>query len=510
MSPEDAYHALEAQEKRISAISGALAVLHWDRAVMMPDGGLWARAEQMAALSGLLHEMRTDPKRADLIEKAEAGAGGLDAWQRANLREIKRLFERATALPADLVERLVHARAETEMAWRGAKKEADFSAVSDELENLLALVREEAETLGSALKIAPYDALLDGYDWGLRAAHFQPLFDRLSRDIPPLLDDILARMSALAAPLPLSGPFPIAAQEELGRTVMRRLGFDFDHGRLDVSHHPFTGGVPDDSRITTRYEDDDFIQALMAVIHETGHALYERGLPEAWRHQPVGRSRGMVLHESQSLMLEMQAARSPAFVSYLAGLARKVFDGSGPAWESANLLRHYHKIARGLIRVYADEVSYPLHVIMRTRLEQAMIAGTLKVADLPEAWNAAMTELMGVTPGNDRDGCLQDIHWYSGAFGYFPTYTLGALAAAQLFRAALAAAPQVEAELADGHADALLNWTRAKVHSLGCLKSTEEVIEEASGAPLGAEAFLDHLRARYLAEGTLAAAAAAQ
>ncbi|MDP2622083.1 MAG: carboxypeptidase M32 [Hyphomicrobiales bacterium] len=510
MTPEDAYRTLEAQERRMSVIGGALAVLHWDRAVMMPDGGLWVRAEQTAALNVVLHEMRTDPRRADLIEKAEAGASGLDEWRRANLREIRRFFERATALSADLVERLAHARAETEMAWRGAKQRADFSAVSDQLANLLALVREEAEMLGSALKISPYDALLDGYDWGLRAAQFQPLFDRLAGDIPPLLDGILARMSGLAARIPLSGPFPVAAQERLGRTVMQRLGFDFDHGRLDVSHHPFTGGVPEDTRITTRYEEGDFIQALMAVIHETGHALYERGLPQAWRNQPVGRARGMVLHESQSLMFEMQAGRSPAFVSYLSRLAREVFGGSGPAWASGNLLRHYHKVERGLIRVHADEVSYPLHVIARTRLEQAMIAGALKVADLPEAWNAAVTELMGVTPANDRDGCLQDIHWYSGAFGYFPTYTLGALAAAQLFRAALAAAPEIEAELARGRADALLKWVRAKVHCLGSLALTDEVIEQASGARLGVAAFLDHLRARYLGGGTLAGAAAAQ
>jgi carboxypeptidase Taq len=512
MTPEDAYHALEAREQRMSAVAGALAVLHWDRAVMMPDGGLWARAEQMAGLNVVLHEMRIDPRRGDLIATAEAGEGGLDPWRRANLREIKRSFKRATALSAELVERLAHARSETEMAWRGAKKESDFSAVSGQLAELLALLREEAEMLGSALKISPYDALLDGYDSGLRAAHFQPLFDRLARDIPPLLGRILERMSALAAPLPLTGPFLPAAQEKLARTAMQRLGFDFEHGRLDVSHHPFTGGVPEDVRITTRYEPGDFIQALMAAIHETGHALYERGLPQAWRNQPVGRARGMVLHESQSLLFEMQAARSPAFVSYLSGLVRETFGGSGPAWENANLLAHHHRVERGPIRVYADEVSYPLHVIARTRLEQAMIAGSLEVADLPEAWNASIQELVGVTPANDREGCLQDIHWYSGAFGYFPTYTLGALAAAQLFRAAMAAAPAIEAELARGRADTLLAWVRDKVHALGSLKSTGEVIEDATGARLGVEPFLNHLGARYLDNGEdpLAAAAAAQ
>jgi len=290
---------------------------------------------------------------------------------------------------------------------------------------------------------------------------------------------------------------------------MARLGFDFTHGRLDVSHHPFTGGVPEDVRITTRYSESEFIQALMAVIHETGHALYERGLPPDWRGQPVGRARGMVLHESQSLMFEMQAARSPAFLSALSDILRSAFAASGPAWEAENLMRHYHRVAREPIRVEADEMTYPLHIVHRTRLETAMIAGDLAVADLPSAWNEGMRDLLGFNPRNDAEGCLQDIHWYAGSFGYFPTYMLGALAAAQLFRAACAELPGIEPELAEGRADALRGWAAAKVHAKASRYNTSEIIEKATGAPLGAKVFLDHLRARYLAPGNAALAGTA-
>lgn len=512
MTPIDAYRTLEAQERRIGAIRDALAVLRWDQAVMMPAGGAAARAEQMATLGVILHEHVTAPGRADLIADAEADGGALDVWQRANLREIGRRHRRASAVPAALVEALARAVSGTEMAWRGARAASDFAAVAPGLEALLALVREEAGHIGAALGLDAYDALLDTYDSGLRMADIAPLFDELARAVPPLLDAVLDRQTSEPPLLPLQGPFPVALQDRLGRMVIERLGFDFNHGRLDVSHHPFSAGVPDDSRITTRYESDDFIQALMAVIHETGHSLYERGRPAAWRGQPVGEARGMVLHESQSLMFEMQAARAPAFVAWLAGLARETFSGTGPAWSTDNLTRHYHHVARGPIRVHADEVTYPLHIILRTRLERAMLAGELGIADLPAAWNEGMRGLLGIVPEGDAEGCLQDIHWYRGAFGYFPTYTLGAVAAAQLFRAARAAAPAIDDELADGRVTSLLCWAQRHVHAFGSLRTTGETIAAATGAPLGAAAFLAHLKARYLgaAAGALAGGAAAK
>ena len=279
---------------------------------------------------------------------------------------------------------------------------------------------------------------------------------------------------------------------------MESVGFDFNHGRLDVSLHPFCGGVPDDVRITTRYDEDDFLTALMGVLHETGHALYERGLPAQWRLQPVGMARGMAFHESQSLIVEMQACRSPAFVTFLAPLARETFTGRGPAWEAENLVRLYGRVEPGFIRVDADEVTYPAHVILRYRLEKALIAGQMEVEDIPGAWNEGMQDLLGISPPNDGLGCLQDIHWYDGAWGYFPTYTLGAMTAAQLFDAACRANGGILPAIGQGDFSPLMTWLGEKVHSLGSSMSSDEILIHATGRGLDPEIFKTHLQSRYL------------
>src|SRR5262249_32724992 len=279
---------------------------------------------------------------------------------------------------------------------------------------------------------------------------------------------------------------------------MEQIGFDFGHGRLDVSAHPFCGGVPDDVRITTRYDESDFARALMGILHETGHALYQRGLPAEWRLQPVGRARGMAVHESQSLFLEMQVCRSRAFAAFAAPILREAFAVDGPGWEAEALYRRQIRVERGLIRVDADEVSYPAHVILRYRLERAMLAGDLALADLPGAWAEGLYQLLGVAPANDGEGCLQDIHWYDGVWGYFPTYTLGALIAAQLFEAARAAIPDVLEAVTQGEFAPLLSWLRERIHAKGSLLSTAELVESATGRPLETASFERHLHHRYL------------
>jgi carboxypeptidase Taq len=279
---------------------------------------------------------------------------------------------------------------------------------------------------------------------------------------------------------------------------MSALGFDFTHGRLDESLHPFCGGVPDDVRMTARYDESDVASGLMAVLHETGHALYNAGLPKAWRHQPVGAPRSTAVHESQSLLLEMQICRSRAFLGYLAPLLSETF-GDQPAFAADNLYRRAIRVERSLIRVDADEVTYPLHIILRYRLEQALLAGDLTVADLPGAWHEGMRELLGVEPPSDREGVLQDIHWPTGAFGYFPCYTLGALMAAQLFEALRAAEPDLEAAIGRGDFRPLLAWLRRNVHEQGSLLDTRTLLARATGRPLAPQPFLDHLRSRYLA-----------
>ena len=493
-----AYQHLEARFRRLGVLGGVGQVLHWDRAVMMPPGGATSRADQLAELSLLEHELITAPDMGDLLAQADTAGGTLSDWQSANLREMRRYWRHATAVPGDLVSAMSHANSACEMIWREARARDDFAAVVPALEEVVNLVRQKAQAKAAALDLLPYDALLDAYDPGMRRAEIDGIFGELRVFLPDLIGRVIDRQAAGAALLPVTGKTTVAAQRVLGERIMMALGFDTDFGRLDVSHHPFSAGVPDDVRITTRYKADAFTESLMGVIHETGHALYERGLPADWRWQPVGVARGMTMHESQSLLMEMQACRSPAFVAFAAPIMRETFGGTGPSWETGNLLRLYHKVDRSLIRVEADEVTYPAHILLRYDLESAMVAGDLHVADLPGAWRDGLRTLLDIAAPDDKDGCMQDIHWFGGDFGYFPTYTLGALAAAQLFQAACDANPDVMAGIGRGDFSPLLTWLRAQVHSKGSLLGTNALLVEATGAPLGAAAFRAHIEQRYL------------
>jgi carboxypeptidase Taq len=499
----NAYNALKERFAEIDALGGALSMLNWDQAVMMPPGGAAARAEQIATLAVLRHGRLTDPGLGDALAMAEAVTPD-HGWDRANLREMRRQWRLATAMPAQLVAARSKAASACEMAWRMARADADFPSLIPSLTQVLARTREAAMVLGQVLGVAPYDALIDEFEPGASRAMIDPLFDDLASFLPAFLGQVMTRQKAMPPPAPLEGIFPIAAQRALGLRFMEALGFDFHHGRLDVSLHPFTGGVPEDVRITTRYREDSFTQAMMGVLHETGHALYELGLPADWRGQPVGEARGMALHESQSLMVEMQICRSREFLEFAAPLMRRAFQGEassdqGSAWSPENLFRLYTRVQPGSIRVDADEVTYPLHIILRYRLEQALLSGDLAVADLPLAWNDTMQSLLGVTPPDASAGCLQDIHWPAGNFGYFPTYSLGALTAAQLALAMRRDVVDVPGLVARGEFAPLVEWLRQRIHGLGSSLSTQELIGKATGAPLGTTAFKAHLTARYLA-----------
>ncbi len=493
-----AYDRLEQHCKRIAHLEGALGILYWDKETMMPPGAAPARAEVEAELSLMQHELQTSTELADLLAEAQAGADELDDWQRANLREIRHRYLHANAVPGDLVQALVRARSESLMCWRDARPENDFASFAPKLQRVLELRREEAAVKSEALGVSRYESLMDEYDPGRREAQVDSIFDELVTFLPPTIDAIRETQASQPSPLPPPGPFPLAAQEKLSRKVMEILDFPFERGRLDTTAHPFSGGAPGDIRITTRYSEADFTHNLMAVIHETGHALYEDGLPERWRGQPVGENRGMTLHESQSLLLEMQAARSGEFLRYLIPVVREALGGEGEGWDTENLLRVYRKVEPGLIRVEADEVTYPLHVVLRYRLEKAMLAGELDAAELPTAWNEGMAQLLGITPDSDRDGVLQDIHWADGTFGYFPTYSLGAMAAAQLFGAACEAQEEILPALGSGNFQPLYRWLGEHVRSLACFYTPDELIERATGSPLSTEAYKAAVTRRYL------------
>lgn len=494
-----AYTELEARKKRVAAINNAMGILQWDQQTMMPDGAAPARAGVLAELSVMTHELETSPELSDLIDQAETEAGQLDEWQRANLREIRHQFIHANAMPADLVEKIVMAESDAHMTWRVARPNNDFRSLAPKLDKLFDLKREEANIKSGIMGVTRYEAMLDQFDPGRREVQVDSIFADLESFLPGFVQQVMEQQAAASQAVEPKGPFPVEKQRELSHEVMKIFGFPFDRGRLDTAHHPFSGGADGDVRITTRYDEQDFMKSLMAVIHETGHALYEDGRPARWRGQPVGNSRGMTLHESQSLLLEMQASRSEEFIRFLVPLIKRVLGGSGPAWEPDNILRIYRRVEPGLVRVFADEVTYPLHVILRYKLEKAIIANELRTADLPGAWNDLMEQLVGVRPTDDTDGVMQDVHWPEGIFGYFPTYSLGAMASAQIFAAAQRDDADILPGLGRGDLSPLFGWLDRHIRSQGCLYMPDELIEQATGSGLDTAAFKASITARYLA-----------
>jgi len=493
------YERLTDRFTRIATIGEATAVLHWDASAMMPAGGAAARGDQLAVLAGVEHAMLTDAGVGDDLVAAEHAPPDGE-WDAVNLKLMRHAYSRATALPPDLVEAQARANAACEQVWREARAQSDFAAVSPYLAEVVCLSRQAADALAAELKLSPYDALMDGFQRGITAADVEPVFDRYERWMRDALPRAEEREAQRGPAVRLDGVFPADRQEGLCRHLSARAGLEPSHFRLDRSAHPFCGGTPTDVRITTRYNERDPAQALMGVLHETGHALYERGLPDAFARQPVGQAAGMAAHESQSLIMEMQACRSDPFLRWLGPTLHGTFGGEAAQFDPDNLCRLWRRVERGFIRVDADEMTYPAHVILRFRLERALIAGDLVVADLPGAWRDGLQGLLGIVPPDDARGCLQDIHWYDGLFGYFPSYTLGAMGAAQLMSAARREVEGLDADIGRGDLLGLLQWLRAKVHGQGNRLGFNDLLAFATGSRLDPSFFEAHLTARYLGE----------
>lgn len=489
-----AYRELHQRFDRHFLLQSSANLLEWDAQAMMPEGGGDLRAAQLGVLRLLAHEAIAAPDMQACLDAADASPP-TDEWERANLREMRRSWVHAAAVPGDLVEARTRAASNCELAWRAARRDDDFASLLPLLTEVVNLTRQVGQAKAEKMKLSVWDALADEYEPGSREALLAPLFARLASELPPLVSEIIDAQARAAEAPPLVGPFPVERQASLGRFLAERMGFDFATGRLDVSAHPFCGGAAEDVRMTTRYDAADFLSSVMGVVHETGHALYELGLPRAWARQPVGHAAGMGLHESQSLLMEMQAARTPEFLEYLAGVASEHL---GMKIAAESLKRRALRVRRSLIRVDADEATYPLHIIVRFDLERALLSGDLPVKDLPGAFRDAMERVVGIRPETDRDGCLQDVHWPSGAFGYFPSYTVGAIAASQLFAQAVSSRPVITQELARGEFTSLRAFAREHVHGHGSRYDTNQILERATGRPLDVGALLNHLRRRYL------------
>jgi carboxypeptidase Taq len=495
----ESYSQLEKHFSRLHHLEHALTFLQWDQQVMMPPGGNQARSESLAELSALYHEYLTAPRIGDLLDQAQGEERQPDRIR--SIIEMRREYQWAVCLPADLVKAKSLAGSTCEHGWRTQRRDNDWKGFLKNFKPVVALAREEAQArqANNPQRFpTPYDAMLDLYCSGDSSSLISDIFSRLKQKLPDLIELVMERQAGRI--FPITGSFPVPSQQRLNTELAVRLGFDLKSGRIDESAHPFSTGDQGDHRITSRFRTDDFVDALKATAHETGHAAYESGLPKAWQNLPVGQARNMSIHESQSLLFEKQIFLSKPFLHYFAPVIQEHLEIVRHSdWEQVWL--NSIRVEPSYIRVEADELCYPLHVVIRYEIESALINGTMEPDDLPEAWDERMKTYLSLsTAGNFRDGCLQDIHWTDGSFGYFPAYTLGALNSAQIFAAFRRDHSDWRELLGSGQIEIVRDWLEMAIWSKGRLLESQDLMRSATGEGTNPDYFLAYLRERYVDE----------
>jgi carboxypeptidase Taq len=490
----DAYDDLIRRWKETAVLGSCASVLGWDERTYMPRNGSAHRAEQLALLARLCHEQATNPKIGELLKSTESSK--LDDGQAANVREIRRAYDRAVKLPPELVEELARVTTQAQQAWTDARAASDFAKFRPWLEKIVVLKRREADAVG--YKDHPYDALIDEFEPGTTTRSIRQLFDGLAAELSPL---VAALLSSSRQPIReiLHREFPVAAQETFGRAAAETIGFDFQSGRLDVTTHPFCSGTgPGDCRITTRYNPKHFNESFFGILHEAGHGIYEQNLPHDHFGTPLGSAASFGIHESQSRLWENQVGRSRAFWECFFPKAQAEF-ASLKGVSLDEFLFAINDVQASFIRVEADEATYNLHIILRFELEQAMLNGDLKPAELPSAWNDRFKKLFNLTPPDDARGCLQDIHLSFGGIGYFPTYTLGNLYSAQFMEKARQdlGAESLDADFRAGRFGRLKDWLTDRIHRHGQRYRAPELCERVTGRPLSHQPFMQYLKAKF-------------
>lgn len=495
--PESPIDALRAHLAPLQDLKSAAAVLEWDEEVYLPSGALAARAQQTATLRHLAHVQFTAPETGRLIDAAANVAETED--DRALVNLVRRDYDRAIRIPATLVHAFAEASAHARKAWQAAREARSFAGFAPALGTLLDLSRQKARAIDANAPI--YDVLMDEFEPGARTEDVERLFGDVQRALAPLAASAASRPPDASC---LYGNFPEAQQWAFCTRVLADLGFSFDHGRLDASAHPFTTTFhPTDVRLTTRIQPDYFPSAFYGALHEAGHGLYEQGIDLKWARTPLAEGTSLGVHESQSRLYENLVGRHPAFWAHYFPLLQETFPDAVRGVSVEQWHRALHLVQPSLIRVEADEVTYPLHISVRFSIERALLEERLALDDLPAAWNDAYEALLGVRPAHDGEGVLQDIHWALGAFGYFPTYTLGSIMAAQLFEAYERDGGSAAAAFSSGHFTPLRDWLRTHIHQYGRSRSAAHLVLDATGEALSADAYLRDLRARYSASATL-------
>ncbi|WP_417905211.1 carboxypeptidase M32 [Candidatus Tisiphia endosymbiont of Micropterix aruncella] len=492
------YTLLEQELEQISQINNVINILYWDIAVNIPQGAIDSRTNEISLLSSMAHSRLQSKKLAELVEAVSENLNMLDIWQLANLQETKRRIVESSCIDDDLRKMYVTASAKCELIWRNARKNNDYLSLKPYLQTVLDCVQEMAKSKAAILNCTKYDALLDTYDPDRKLDEIKVVFNNIKKTIPQLIAQIVEKQSQEHV-LPIVDSINKEQQKLIAKRLMAIMGFNCTKGRLDESAHPFCMGTPDDIRLTNRYDEHNFISGIMGIMHETGHALYEQNLPNKYKNQPVGKAKGMAVHESQSLFMEMQVGRSGEFCQYLSKLLKDEFEFKGLEYSAENLYKLMTRVKPSFIRVEADEVTYPMHVIVRFELEELLISGDLTLDDLPYHWNNKMQEYLGITPPTDTNGCLQDIHWPMGSFGYFPSYTNGAIIASMLMKKAQEVNHNIKKEITRGEFNGVNQFLNDNLRSYGSLKSTSKLIKNATGEDqIQSEIFLKYLQQKYL------------
>lgn len=480
--------------REISLVSSTGSILSWDQETYLPSGSADYRSQQLSYLAAHAHKLATSADFLESLAEAEDADDGSDPILSANLRELRRESDRSVKIPTDLVARESTAQSAGHHAWIAARKASDFSLFAPHLETLVDFALQKADLWGFGNE--PYDALLEGYERSTSTAEIGAMFDKLVEALAPLSAKAVAKTRALSPQLP-PGPYPVTAQQDFNALVAAEIGFDFHHGRIDTTTHPFCTTLgPQDIRLTTRYEESDFTSSLFGVMHESGHGMYEQGLPTADFGLPSGSAVSLGIHESQSRLWENQVGRSPEFWEKFYPIAREHF-AQLRDFPLENFLQYIHRAEFSPIRVEADEATYDLHIILRFRIERMLLNREIKVSEVPATWTDLFRKSFGFSPPDDAHGCLQDIHWSMGGIGYFPTYTLGNINAAQLFQAATTE-PEIAAATAAANYAPLLGWLRKNIHTHGATHNPSTLIEKATGSPPSTTAYLTHLQSRYL------------
>ncbi len=486
-----AYDDLLERYAQITNLWTTQQILSWDQQVMMPEGGTPARSKQLSTLSTIEHDLITDESMGDLLDEVENGS--LDGPQEGAVREMRRQYERKRRVPRDLIEQISETSSEALPVWKEAKAEDDFESFAPILEKQVELKREYAEHIDPDRD--PYEVLFEDYEPYLGLDTAERILSDLREALVPLIEDI--RDSDVDLADPFEGTFSAEDQEQVARDALDALGYDWQRGRLDTAPHPFSTGTQFDARVTTRFDESDPLGSLFSTIHEFGHARYTLGLPDDAYGDPLGQSRDMTVHESQSRLWENHVGRSRAFWDYFL----PTFTNRFPQLADADIAEIYQAANQvdpdNLIRVEADELTYHMHIVLRFEIEKALIAGDLEVSEVPQVWNDKMEEYLGVRPETDAEGCLQDIHWSHGNFGYFPTYSMGSVLAAQLYASAESEIPGLEDSIREGEVGPLADWLEANVHSHGQRYRTDELIREATGESYTAEYFLDYVESKF-------------